>query len=564
MKTEIPMPLDLRDVVLSLPTDRAYLVGGCVRDHFLGLEPKDFDIEVYGMDYDALSEELKKSGKVDVVGKAFAVIKSTLASGETHDFSLPRRDNKVGAGHRDFAIETGGFITEEEGATRRDLTINAISWNPKTGEIFDPFNGLQDLEKKILRHTSPQFSEDPLRPLRVFQFAARFEFDIAPETAAICRSIRDSFCSLPQERIREEFEKFLVKGKNHNKGFQALVETGWLSNFPEIEKLHKLPQDVEYHPEGDVLTHTGHCLTALASLPAWQSLPPREKTIVMLGVLSHDLGKATTTTVAFKQKMGRDVVVSPGHDLAGASPTKSLLARIGFAGLTKEVLPLVTHHMDHLQIKNDSGVRNLAVQVEPSSIEILSLVTEADHSGRPPLEKKQADAMQTIIDRSKVLGCYKSKQANFLTGGYIIEESNGVLSQGPVIGLLLKAAYQAQIKGAFTDPDSAKDWYLEHRGTILDNAKMGPPRIISGDELVAARMVKGKQLGMLHRTLYNLQLNGAIKTHFDALGFISQHADKYGVTSDILAGLKASVPTLPGRAVQAEHSSSVNPKQIKI
>jgi tRNA nucleotidyltransferase (CCA-adding enzyme) len=126
------MPDDLKNVILKLPTSRAYLVGGCVRDHFLGLTPKDFDVEIYGMDYDTLTKELSNHGAIDLVGKAFAVIKITLPSGETHDFSLPRKDSKNGHGHKDFSISTDPSLNETEGASRRDITINSLSWNPKT------------------------------------------------------------------------------------------------------------------------------------------------------------------------------------------------------------------------------------------------------------------------------------------------------------------------------------------------------------------------------------------------------------------------------------------------
>src|ERR1035438_5757665 len=185
----VPYPEELHPILENLPN--SYLVGGCVRDHLLGLKPKDFDIEVYKSTYPDLEKYLRKFGKVDLVGKAFGVIKLTLPSGDIYDFSLARKDSKTqnGTGHRAFTIDTDPNLSLEAGAARRDLTLNSMSWDPRTNELIDPYHGFQDLQNKVLRHTSDKFSEDPLRVLRVMQFVARFNFSVAPETLELCRSM---------------------------------------------------------------------------------------------------------------------------------------------------------------------------------------------------------------------------------------------------------------------------------------------------------------------------------------------------------------------------------------
>jgi len=176
---------------------RALLVGGCVRDALMHKEPKDWDLEIYGIDPERVRELLDQQiGNVNVVGEAFTVYKL----GPDLDVSLPRRERKTGRGHRGFFIEGDPEMSIEEAAARRDFTINAVLQDPLTSEIIDPFDGRADLDQKLLRAVSPKtFPEDSLRVLRAAQFAARLEFKIAPETVDLCRQI--DLSDLPSERI---------------------------------------------------------------------------------------------------------------------------------------------------------------------------------------------------------------------------------------------------------------------------------------------------------------------------------------------------------------------------
>ena len=183
---------------------RAMLVGGCVRDELMGIAPKDWDVEVYGIEPERLSGLLEafaatvgeEGVPVNAVGEVFAVYKL----GRDLDVSLPRRERKSGPGHRGFAVEGDPKMSFEEACSRRDFTVNAILKDPLTGEIVDPFDGRGDIGRKTLRHVSDKtFPEDSLRVLRAAKFAARLEFGIAPETAELCRSI--DVTDLPRERV---------------------------------------------------------------------------------------------------------------------------------------------------------------------------------------------------------------------------------------------------------------------------------------------------------------------------------------------------------------------------
>ena len=213
----IEVPPDLQQILSSTTeSGAAYLVGGCVRDALLGLPCKDFDVEIFGVSYEQLVHALSRWGKPDLVGRSFGVVKLTTASGNTFDFTVPRRDSKIAAGHKGFQIEFDSAITPREAASRRDFTINSLMFDPRAKELLDFFGGVSDLEKKILRHTSPAFVEDPLRVLRGMQLAARFDLQAAPETIELCRKIKSSHAELASERVREEWfkwaEKYRFKG----------------------------------------------------------------------------------------------------------------------------------------------------------------------------------------------------------------------------------------------------------------------------------------------------------------------------------------------------------------
>src|SRR5262245_14782353 len=177
------LPTELLQILKESPElQQAYLVGGCVRDALLAMPVKDLDVEVFGTSYQQLADVLARWGKTDLVGQSFGVIKLTVEPGRTFDFTIPRRDSKVAPGHRGFEITFDANISPQEAAARRDFTINALMFDPHQDRILDFFGGKADLQNRVLRHTSPAFSEDPLRVLRGMQLAARFDLKAADET----------------------------------------------------------------------------------------------------------------------------------------------------------------------------------------------------------------------------------------------------------------------------------------------------------------------------------------------------------------------------------------------
>jgi tRNA nucleotidyltransferase (CCA-adding enzyme) len=225
---------------------RALLVGGWVRDQLRGVDSKDWDYEVYGLTLDALEEVLATFGEVIRIGRAFGVLR---VKGLELDISLPRRDSKTGRGHRGFVVDLDPELDIREASRRRDLTINAISYDPLTGELLDPFDGVEDLRAGVLRAVDPDtFTEDSLRALRVAQFAARFEMQLDPALHALCASL--DLTDLPGERIQQELDKLLLRAKRPSIGFEFLRSTVLLRLFPEAHALVGVRGCLGAHDDG--------------------------------------------------------------------------------------------------------------------------------------------------------------------------------------------------------------------------------------------------------------------------------------------------------------------------
>lgn len=424
---------------------RALLVGGCVRDALLGERPKDIDVEVYGLAAKELRAALAEEFQVISVGQSFGVFK---LKGVDVDVSLPRRESKSGSGHKGFVVEGDPQMPIAEAAARRDFTVNAIYWDPLSGEIIDPHGGRRDLAAGVLRHTSTAFAEDPLRVLRAMQFAARFLLRPAEETVALCRNIEPE--GLPAERIFEEWAKLLLKGKKPSWGLRFLRDCGWVNYFPELAALIDCPQDPEWHPEGDVWEHTLHCLDAFAERRIgdnWEDL------VVGFAVLCHDLGKAVTTK---KEADGR--WHSYGHEGVGVPIARRFLERMTrHKDLIEAVLPLVECHMRPLDLwrnqASDAAVRRLARHV--GRIDRLVRVDDADRRGRPPLVVEESPQGKWLLARSAVLALNDAAPKPILLGRHLIALG---MSPGPEFRAILDAAFEAQLDGAFADEAGAVAW----------------------------------------------------------------------------------------------------------
>lgn len=417
---------------------RALLVGGCVRDELLGGSPKDFDIECFGISPADLQRVLSEHFELDLVGVSFGVIKLKHLD---IDVAIPRRETKLGLGHRAFEMEYEPTLTIDEASARRDFTINAIYLDPLTNEIIDPWNGRSDLEHKTLRHVSSHFVEDPLRVLRGMQFVARFDLTAAPETIEICRAMTPE--NLARERLFEEWAKLLTKGIKISNGLNFLREVGWVKYYPELERLIGCEQDPAWHPEGDVWNHTLCCLDAFA---ANRSGDYNEDLIVGLAVVCHDFGKPACTSYDPVKKRIRSL----GHDEAGLEPTLSFLKRLtNDERILKEVPPLVRLHMrpfamwrDH---SSDSAIRRLAVKVV--RIDRLIRVAAADDEGRPPYPS-EPEPLKWLAAEAERLRVADSVPKPIVQGRDLIALG---MKPGVGFGKILKAAYEAQLDGKFND-----------------------------------------------------------------------------------------------------------------
>src|SRR6267378_2488459 len=434
---------------------RALLVGGCVRDLLMSIEPKDWDVEVYGIEPDKLRALLDQFGPVNVVGEAFTVYKL----GPDLDVSLPRRERKSGRGHRAFVIEGDPSMTIEEATRRRDFTINAILEDPLTGEVVDPFGGQKDIQQKILKAVSADtFSEDSLRVLRAAQLAARFEFDIDEETVAICRSI--DLTDLPSERIWGEVEKLLMRARRPSVGLGWLRKLGAIDQlFPEIASLIDVPQDPEWHPEGDVFIHTQ--LVADRARELIDDLPYAKQVTVMLAAIAHDFGKPATTEFVDGRLRSR------GHEEAGVAPTASFLDRLSIHTLEgynvrAQVIALVRDHLkpgEFFKKKEEVGdgaFRRLARKCE---LDLLYRVAKADSLGRNaawvPREKwYRSEAQEWFIQRAKELEVEQQPPAPILLGRHLLDMG---LPPGPTVGEITKAVYEMQLDGRVATLDDARE-----------------------------------------------------------------------------------------------------------
>jgi len=437
---------------------RSFVVGGCVRDWLLNIPNKDFDIEVFGVTYEQLTAGLSRWGRTDLVGRSFGVVKLRTPAGQTFDFSIPRRDSKVAPGHKGFEISFDPAITPKEAAARRDFTINALMFDPRRSEVLDFFGGQDDLQNRVLRHTSRAFAEDPLRVLRGMQFAARFDLRAAPETLPLCRNIKNSFVELAVERVREEWFKWAAKSTVPSRGLKFLAETQWVEHFPETRALIDTPQDPEWHPEGDVFTHTCHCLDALVKLQGWQSADTESRIVLSLAVLAHDFAKPQKTRKEMKDCRLR--IVSPGHEEAGGPLAEQFLARINAPNAIRDrVVPLVTHHLAHLQTLSDRSVRRLAHRLEPATIEELIILITADQFGRPPRPQSISQNVRALQARAADLQVQLSAPKPILLGRHLIELG---MRPGREFGVILEAAFDAQLEGRFLDLPEALRWLEAH------------------------------------------------------------------------------------------------------
>jgi len=432
---------------------RAIVVGGSIRDYFLNLACKDWDIEVYGL---ASIEELKNIlshyGKVNFVGKSFGVLKFNFES-EEYDFSFPRKEKKVGSGHQGFEVSVDGMLSYQEASSRRDFTINSMGYDIIKGDLLDPHGGYQDLQDGIIRHiNATAFKEDPLRVYRAMQFAGRFGYRLHEDTIALCQAMVQSgeLESISSERIYIEFNKLLLKSPKPSIGFEVMRQLGVLKYFPQLQALIEIPQEPKFHPEGDVWIHT------MMSLDAMVALIDRSQDDALkylYAILCHDLGKATTT------KIIKGKIRAIGHEEAGVEPTKDLMYRLtNNHSFIDSLLPLVKHHLKpsqfYAQGAKASAIRRLATQV---NIEELVVVAKADFLGRTTNEAQKGEyrAGEWLLEQSQKLNVSQKPLNHLVQGRDLIALG---LEPSPQFKEIIQAIYELQLSGKIKEKNEA----LEH------------------------------------------------------------------------------------------------------
>ncbi len=448
----LPLPEELQRIAqaLSQSGGQAYLVGGAVRDALLGIPlPKDLDVEVFGLEAARLEAVLQGFGRVQLVGKSFGVWKLATEQAD-YDFSLPRRERKVAAGHQGFEVESDAQMSFAEAASRRDFTINSMGYDLLAQRWEDPYGGASDLRRRLLRHIGPAFSEDPLRALRAVQFVGRFQLSLHPDTVRLCR--QQDLAEVSPERLFEEFRKLFLKAPVPSLGMRALEEMNGLRFFPELQALTQTPQQPEWHPEGNVWLHTLMVLDEAARL---RTSEDSDDLALMLGALCHDLGKPPTTV--WQDERWR----SPRHDGVGVEVTRRLLDRLTrHQALIETVCALVQNHLQpyhlyHLRERLTSGaIRRLALRI---SIPLLVRLAQADFSGRTLPESLARDfpAGTWLLEEAARLKVADRKPQPLLQGRHLM--ALGV-KPGPQMGQLLQEAFEQQLEGAFHTLPDAQAW----------------------------------------------------------------------------------------------------------
>jgi tRNA nucleotidyltransferase (CCA-adding enzyme) len=423
---------------------RALVVGGWVRDWLRGQPSKDIDLEVFGIPQDRLPALLARFGRVEAVGQSFPVykvIRSDSNELSQLDVALPRRESKRGRGHKGFEVHGDPSMTAAEAARRRDFTVNAILWDPLTESLEDPYDGRGDIDRRVLRAVDPTtFGDDSLRVLRAIQFAARFEFSLHDHTAALCRDM--PLDDLPAERVWGELEKLLLQAMRPSIGLALALDLGVVNQvMPELAPLVGCEQEPDWHPEGDVWTHT--LLVADKARELNGDLDRPRLITIMLGALCHDLGKPATTAVID----GR--IRSMNHEEAGVEPTLRLLDRLnihtidGF-DVRSQVVGLVAQHLKPGMFRKadqvgDGAFRRLAQKVD---VELLARLARADCLGRAG--SFDCSAMDWFLERARALGVEHEPPKPLLLGRHLLALG---LKPGPRVGEILKAVYEKQLDG---------------------------------------------------------------------------------------------------------------------
>lgn len=447
----------------------AFIVGGWVRDAVMGCAAKDVDLECFG-DIGGIEELAaclaQVAGRVEYVGVSFGVLKVYLPGHSPIDVSLPRREVKVGRGHKGFQVVYDARISPCEAAARRDFTINALMYDPLSDTLYDFYGGVGDIEDGVLRHISPAFAEDPLRVLRGFRFCSRFGLSPAPETVEFCRRMVDEYEALAKERIANEFLLWASSVlKKPSAGLRFLEMAGWAEKIQPFREMMSTPQSPPAHPEGSVWEHTLRCVNAMSRLIP-QSAGETERVVLMLAALSHDFGKPRV--VNFAPALGKYTFL--GHEVEGESIVREFWGGLGIAkSIVERVAKLVRWHLRLPTTR--SGVLRLARDLAPATIRELGLLMLADHKGRGIDEYEEAPVDAELLGRIEwMVATAEREQVDTCTPAQLVRGRDLLplgFPPGPMLGDILRQAYEAQLNGEFCTREDGIRWVVERFGEVL-------------------------------------------------------------------------------------------------
>ena len=407
----------------------AYLVGGCVRDLLLGRTPNDFDVATSARP----DELLRLFPRADRVGAHFGVV-LVHDDGAHVEVATFRSDLEYLDGRHPEAVR---FETDpREDALRRDFTINALLFDPITGEVLDFTDGRADLDAKIVRaigDPETRFREDHLRLMRAVRFAARLGFEIEPRTFAAMRRLAPLIQTVSAERVRDELARILTEG-GVRRGLELMDATGLLHEvLPEIEAMKGVEQPPEFHPEGDVWTHTLIMLEGLRN-------PSLE---LALGVLLHDVGKPPTFRVAERIRFD-------GHVEEGVKLAHALLNRLRFPNHTiEQVEALIANHMKFREtphMRESTLKRFIRMPDFEEHMELHRLDCLSSHG--------HLDNYEFVRRKQIEVPPEELKPKPLITGDDLIAQG---MKPGPIFGKLLHEIEDAQLEGRITTREEALD-----------------------------------------------------------------------------------------------------------
>ena len=441
--------MSARDAALTLARRlisagyEALFAGGCVRDRLLGCEPKDYDIATSARP----AEVTRLFPGSNEVGAHFGVVIAKHC-GHHVEIATFRTDGCYKDGRRP---ETVTFSTPEDDAQRRDFTINGLFERPATGEVLDFVGGLADLRAGVLRaigEPAARFHEDALRLLRAVRFSTHLGFPIEPATRAALADCAELLARISPERTRDEFTKILTSKRRAN-GLQLLVDCGLMRHIvPEVLAMIGCEQPPEWHPEGDVFTHTRIMLDMLA---------PDAPLELCLAVLLHDIAKPPTQT--FDQEAGR--IRFNGHDALGAHMAESILRRLRYSNETiAAVVPMVARHMQFMAVQKMRTAKVKRFMAEPTfQMEMeLHRVDCASSNGF-------TDNYEFLQGKAAEFAAEPLIPPPLVTGRDLIQLG---LAPGPAFKGLLEAVQTEQLEGRLYEREPA----LAYLGQLL--AKIHP------------------------------------------------------------------------------------------